>query len=220
MSLTTTTKIVTLSSLLLLLLLLVEGGEVSLSANASSISELTPTPPSSPFNTTSIVNTSRPFNNTSTFGQVPLEPLPQQLLPQQPLPQQPEAKAQVTAQDRIQETLNTVLTTNTSSTNKTLLLAELERSIENMTSNQYDVTVDFTEGENGGESYLISIERIIVDPVIAEEEEEEEEGNGDGDNGDNNGNDDNGSEPEEDLEDEGNGGDDDEGNGVEDGDMA
>jgi hypothetical protein len=196
MSLTTIAKIVARSSLpLLLLLLLVRGGE---SANAS-VAELTSTFSSSPFNTTSIVNTTRPFNNTSTFGQVPFEPLPQQpqqLLPQQPQqllpqqPQQPEVQAQVTTQDRIQETLNALLTTNTSITVKTLLLAELEQSIENLTSNQYDVTADFTEGDNGGQSYLISIESIIDDPVIEEEEEEEEE-EGEEENGNDNGSNDN-----------------------------
>jgi hypothetical protein len=187
MSLATTAKIVALSSLPLLLLL-VGGGEVSLYANAS-VAELTSSFSSSPFDTTSIVNTSRPFNNTSTFGQVPFEPVPQQL--QQP--QQP-TQAQAATQDTIQETLNAVLTTNTSITVKTLLLAELEQSIENLTSNQYDVTIDFTEGENGGQSYLINIESIRDDPVIVEEEEgeEEENGNDDGSNDNDGGNGDGG----------------------------
>jgi hypothetical protein len=60
----------------------------------------------------------------------------------------------------------------------------LEQSIENLTSYQYDVTAEATEDENGGESYLINIERIVDDPVIAGEEEEENGDEGDGGNGD------------------------------------
>ena len=167
-------KIGILSSLLLLLLLL--AGGVSTSSDASSIAGLTPTSPSSsPFSAT------RPFNNTSTFGQVPFEPIPQ-----------PQPQAQVTTQDRIQETLKAVLTTNASTATKALLLNELEQSIENLTSNQYDATVDFTESADGEESYLINIDRIIdEDSVIAEDEEEEEEdsnGNGNDSNGEGDGN--------------------------------
>jgi hypothetical protein len=180
-------KIGILSSLLLLLLLL--AGGVSTSSDASSIAGLTPTSPSSsPFSAT------RPFNNTSTFGQVPFEPIPQPQQPptQQPALRQPQPQAQVTTQDRIQETLKAVLTTNASTATKALLLNELEQSIENLTSNQYDVTVDFTESADGEESYLINIDRIIdEDSVIAEDEEEEEEdsnGNGNDSNGEGDGN--------------------------------
>jgi hypothetical protein len=169
--------------LILLLLLTQVGGESSQSVKASPIAELTPTPTSAPFNATGSVNATTPFNNTSTFGQVPFEPLPQQPLSQQPLSQQPLPQPLGT-QDRIQEILNTVLTTNTSSTDKTFLLDQLEQSIENLTSNQYDVTAEATEDENGGESYLINIERIVDDPVIAGEEEEENGDEGDGGNGD------------------------------------
>jgi hypothetical protein len=184
-------KIGILSSLLLLLLLLAGRGEVSTSSDASSIAGLTPTSPSSP---SSPFSATRPFNNTSTFGQVPFEPIPQpeQPLTQQPALRQPQPQAQVTTQDRIQETLKAVLTTNTSTATKALLLNELEQSIENLTSNQYDVTVDFTESADGEESYLINIDRIIdEDSVIAEDEEEEEEdsnGNGNYSNGEGDGN--------------------------------
>jgi hypothetical protein len=192
----TTKKVITMSLILLLLLTQV-GGESSQSVKASPIAELTP-PTSAPFNATGSVNATTPFNNTSTFGQVPFEPLPQQPLPQQPLPQQPLPQQPLPqqplpqqplsqplgTQDRIQEILNTVLTTNTSSTDKTFLLDQLEQSIENLTSYQYDVTAEATEDENGGESYLINIERIVDDPVIAGEEEEENGDEGDGGNGD------------------------------------
>jgi hypothetical protein len=185
-------KIGILSSLLLILLLLAGRGEVSTSSDASSIAGLTPTSPSSP---SSPFSATRPFNNTSTFGQVPFEPIPQPEQPptQQPALRQPQPQAQVTTQDRIQETLKAVLTTNASTATKALLLNELEQSIENLTSNQYDVTVDFTESADGEESYLINIDRIIdEDSVIAEDEEEEEEedsnGNGNDSNGEGDGN--------------------------------
>jgi hypothetical protein len=157
-------KIGILSSLLLLLLL-AGRGDVSTSSDASSIAGLTPSSPSSP---SSPFGTTRPFNNTSTFGQVPFEPIPQPQQPpaQQPALRQPQPQAQVTKQDRIQETLKAVLTTNASTATKALLLNELEQSIEN-------VTGDFTESADGEESYLINIDRIIdEDSVIAEDEEE------------------------------------------------
>jgi hypothetical protein len=182
-------KIGILSSLLLLLLLLAGRGEVSTSSDASSIAGLTPTSPSSP---SSPFSATRPFNNTSTFGQVPFEPIPQPQPPptQQPALRQPQPQAQVTTQDRIQETLKAVLTTNASTATKALLLNELEQSIENLTSNQYDVTVDFTESADGEESYLINIDKIIdEDSVIAEDEEEEDSnGNGNDSNGEGDGN--------------------------------
>jgi hypothetical protein len=200
-------RVIIMSSLLLFLLTQV-GGESGQSVKASPIAELTP-PPSAPFNATGNVNATTPFNNTSTFGQVPFEPLPQQPLPQQPLPQQPLPQQPLGTQDRIQEILNTVLTTNTSSTDKTFLLDQLEQSIENLTSNQYDVTAEATEDENGGESYLINIERIVDDPVIAGEEEE---GNGDEEDGGNGDEEDGGNGDEEDG---GNGDEEDGGNGDE-----
>jgi hypothetical protein len=181
-------KIGIASSLSLLLLLLAGRGELSTSSNASSIAGLTPSSPSSPFSAT------RPFNSTSTFGQVPFEPIPQPQQPptQQPALRQPQPQPQVTTQDRIQETLKAVLTTNASTATRALLLNELEQSIENLTSNQYDVTVDFTESADGEESYLINIDRIIdEDSVIAEDEEEEEEesnGNANDSNGEGDGN--------------------------------
>jgi hypothetical protein len=178
-------KISILSSLLLLLLPITGGGEVSISSDASSIAGLTSTAPSS-----SPLSATRPFNNTSTFGQVPFEPIQQPQQPQRPALQQPQPQVQVPTQDRIQETLKAVLTANASTT-KALLLNELEQSIENLTSNQYDVTVDFTESENGEDSYLISIDRITgEDSVVAEDAEEEEEdsnSNGNDSNGDDDG---------------------------------
>lgn len=181
-------KISIFSSLLLLLLPIAGGGEVSISSDASSIAGListSPSPSSSPLSAT------RPFNNTSTFGQVPFEPTLQPQQPQQPALQQPKPQAQVPTQDGIQETLKAVLTTNASTATKALLLNELEQSIENLTSNQYDVTVDFTESKNGEEGYLISIDRIMdEDSIVAEDEEMEEEdsnSNGNDSNGDNDG---------------------------------
>lgn len=80
-------KISIISSLLLLLLSIAgggRGGEVSISSDASSIAGLISTSPSSsPFSAT------RPFNNTSTFGQLPFEPTLQPQQPQQPALQQP-----------------------------------------------------------------------------------------------------------------------------------
>lgn len=84
-----------------------------------------------------------------------------------------------------------MLTTNASTATKALLLNELEQSIENLTSVQYDVTVDLTESENGEEGYLISIDRLTdEDSIVAEDEEVEEEdsnSNGNDSNGDNDG---------------------------------
>jgi hypothetical protein len=87
----------------------------------------------------------------------------------------------------------------------------LEQSIENLTSYQYDVTAEATEDENGGESYLINIERIVDDPVIAGEEEENGD-EGDGGNGDE-GDGGNGDEGDGGNGDEGDGGNGDEGDG-------
>jgi hypothetical protein len=79
-----------------------------------------------------------------------------------------------------------------STATKALLFNELEQSIENLTSNLYDVTVDFTESADGEESYLINIDKIIdEDSVIAEDEKEEEEdsnGSGNDSNGEDDGN--------------------------------
>jgi hypothetical protein len=95
------------------------------------------------------------------------------------------------------------------------LLDQLEQSIENLTSNQYNVTAEATEDENGEESYLINIERIVDDPVIAGEEEgngDEDGGNGDEEDGGNGDEEDGGNGDEEDG---GNGDEEDGGNGDE-----
>jgi hypothetical protein len=97
------------------------------------------------------------------------------------------------------------------------LLDQLEQSIENLTSNQYNVTAEATEDENGEESYLINIERIVDDPVIAGEEEgngdEEDGGNGDEEDGGNGDEEDGGNGDEED----GGNGDEGEVNGIDEG---